>query len=444
MTQGASPDIFAELRSSIRSIGQRDAIIALVLVSAWFALSFARLEFTRNAITVNNCIFGADAATYAKALASGQYTGLKSHKHALAVVVVGLLAGPLSWAGIAPAVAGSVALAVVDALAVLLVFVFARRAGLATLHAAAFAVLALASLGTISLLGIAETYGVTLAMIAAACVAFPIIASGAWSRPVAAGLFASLFVAGLALANAPAIAFVLVYLSCLRLQGEERRDLRRTWPAIVIPVLVGLVAVALPALVEDGAAGAAWHVQYLSRYARLSNFADPGTLLNFAASAFVFAFVAPFEYLQCRFVAADIGAMIASPLRVVTFLALAPLLILGTARALRSANRPVTGGLLASAAAILLFYLFFNPDEALLYSPQWTLALFLAAASGVARSLPWIAGAAALCLIVNLPPLSAPRTLDPQRCCPNPPATMLPREMPRILARQLARAADPT
>ncbi|MBX7495794.1 hypothetical protein K3172_07985 [Qipengyuania sp. 6B39] len=430
--------VLASVLPEGKSLNGRDALALLSLGAVVFAVSYLRLEASREALQVNNCIFGADAATYAKALATEQYTGIKVQKHALAVVMLGLLAMPFKLAGLAPAVAGSAALATVNTLAAALIYVFGRANACASLPSVALALMAFSGLGTATLLGITETYGVTIAMIVTALIFFPLAAEHAKSEPVFAPLMAGLLTLGLGFANAPALAFLLVYFANLW-PLRQQLDGRRLAIAAGLPLLCVAIAPVLPVLVAEGTdAGSSWHANYLARYATFANFTDLATIANFLLNALVFAFVAPLEFLRCRFLIPELAELMARPVNLIAYGALIATLVYGIWHSLRSEQRPTTLGILLAVVAILAFYLYFNPDEAILYSPQWTVPLVLAGASGLGRIPLIVAGVALLCLAVNLPPLGNPRTHDPSRCCPIPPSTMADREHPAALARERA------
>ncbi len=428
-----------EMGAQFACLGRTDIVAATALAIVVFVFSVWRIDATHAASLVNNCIFGADSMTFWRWLEEGNYLGLGVHKHSLAVVLVAILAQPLVWLGLSTLTAVTVALAAIWGAVAVVAFTYFRKAGSSLPAALAMAVLAMSTLGISAHMGIAETYGATLLAIGIACLLLPAIAKLAERHTISSAIIAGAIGAGLALANAPSTAFLLVYFACLpfALSGGQDRG-KRLALCVAIPAIFVLVAVTAPALAAEGAAGASWHRDYLGRYSNASNFTNAMTVTNYLVSVFVFAFVGPFEFLQCRFLATDLVQFGAQPLRLIAYLTTISLVIFGTVRALLGARRRETVGLLGAIVSILAFYLYFNPDEALLYSPQWLLALFFAASPDFSRAWIWAGAAAALCMSVNLPTLHDPRTFDPEQCCPTPPASMLPREMPSALGRSRA------
>lgn len=212
---------------------------------------------------------------------------------------------------------------------------------------------------------------------------------------------------------------------------------------LAIPFAFILLAVVAPVLVAEGAAGATWHRDYLERYARPENLMSATTLGNFIASVVVFSFVAPLEFVQCRFVIAQLLDVASRPLALAAYLGTVSWVVIGIAGSLTSPRRREVFGLLAAVACVLVFYLYFNPDEALLYSPQWLLPLFFAASPGIGRAGLWAGVSAILCVAVNLPPLHDARSFEPRACCPNRPASMLPREHPEALLERRLLPEEP-
>lgn len=407
------------------------AAVLVTAVSAW------RIDATQAATLVNNCIFGADTDTYSRWLNEGNYLGLGVKKHTLSVLLIAGLAAPLAWAGVSHTLAATFAMATVWGGVAAVAFLCFRRSGLSRPGALAVVALALSSFGIATHSGIMETYGVTLLMIGIACLLLPAIGRTSDRHPVAGATLAGLIGAGLALANAPSAAFILVYLASLPRSGHFE-DRRMFALCLALPFAFILLAVVAPVMVAEGAAGATWHRDYLERYASPENLMSATTLGNFIASVVVFAFVAPLEFVQCRFVIAQLLDVASRPLALAAYLGTVSWVVIGIAASLTSPRRREVFGLLAAVACVLVFYLYFNPDEALLYSPQWLLPLFFAASPGFGRGALWPGVSAILCLAVNLPPLHDARSFEPRVCCPNPPSSMLPREHPEAhLERRL-------
>ena len=430
---GALTSLKATFERTFAAFDRMDAMLALMLALLIAAMSYLRIEATHAASVVNNCIFGADSITFWRWLEQGNYLGLGVHKHSLAVILVALLAHPLVLAGVPTVAAVTIALAAIWGAVAATTYTYFRRAGTTQMTAAAMTLLAFSTFGIATHGGIAETYGATLLMIAIACLILPAIAELATEHPWTSAILAGAIGGGLAAANAPSAAFILVYV--FHLPWTAMRHGRRfaATIALAVPAAIILFAVTAPALVAEGGEGASWHVDYLGRYATLDNFSDARTLTDFFVSIFVFSFVSPLDFVQCRFVASDLWQLLSAPLRLAAYALMISFVGFGIVTSLYSKRRREVAALLLTVAAILLFYLYFNPDEALLYSPQHILALLFAAASSLERAWIWAGLAALLGFAVNLPTLHHERTYDPELCCPTKPASMLLRETPAAL-----------
>lgn len=430
--------LFRKIVRLIRFPTWRERAFALALFVSAALSSFFQMHSIYAQIEVNNCIFGADAVTYYNALAQGNYLAFRVHKHAVAVVAIAVIAKPLIAVGAQPLFAGLFALALIQGFAALLIFNLFQRHFHDTLAAAVLTVFVLASFGTLTLSGIAETYGVTMACIALACLLFGEIAPLARRWPRHAAVAAGAAAAFPALANAPAAAFVFIYFAfvmrALRTRSRSEKMLQ-----LCVPVVVAILISILPALAAEGAQGSHWQLDYLNRYANWANFTDGRILADYAAGVLIFSWVGPLDWLQCRYLLSDLGGLGAHPLRLAAWLATIAVLGGGLYRACAGPMRLVSVAALTSASVLALFYLYFNPDEALLYSPQWIIAIVLAAAPGIAGSKAYVAATAvatSLMLAANIGPLHHPRSHDPAYCCQVPPSTMRQHEKPGDLIRQ--------
>jgi hypothetical protein len=408
------------------SESRRRALACAMLVAVLaFTFFFARLEFARREIQVNNCILGADVARYSRALEERAYAGFNLRKHPLAVVAVAAAAWPLTTLGVPPGPAGSAALAGWQALGAFAAFLFLRRHFLGNLNASLLTILALSSFSAITVFSIPETYGVTFTAASLALVAFGELARLASRRPLAAGLLAGLAGAPAGWANLPAAAIVLGYagLAWRRLPPGAGSRLAA---AAILPCGICVGATALPTFILDASSSFGWQQRYIAAYASWANFIDARIVLDYLASFLVFSFVARLEHLRCRFAVADFAQMSGSVLRSAAWAAAAGTIALGVARGLaKPASRAFVLGMLAVVAALFVFYLYFNPDEALLYGSRWATVLYLAAAAGLrdGRAAAALGLASALALSVNIAPLHDPRSADPAVCCPIPPAS---------------------
>ncbi|WP_374387961.1 hypothetical protein [Sandaracinobacter sp.] len=398
-------------------------LISILLLLAVTLLSYHRLEASRAAYRVNNCVLGADNATIGAALDAGTYRGLRLRKHPMAVALVGAVSKPISMAGAPHRQATSAGLALLQGLGAAAMFLFLARNRVGPGTALAATLFFLSLFGPATLFGVTDSYGVTFAVSAIAVLAMGELARRANATQGRVG--AGLAVAAAGLANPPAMAILPLY-AALRRQWRGAGTRHALATDLAVPAAVAaLVAIALPLLISDG-----WGLGYAQRYATLNGVRDAGLFADYAVGFWLFALVAPLELMQCRYGAGLLP--LAEPLRLAGMGLSALLLLIGTGRALAERrSRDVSLACLCGIAALFLFYLGFNPGEVLLYSPQWLFLLVIAASAGLAGGwlLP-LAAAILLNLALNLPPLHRAGSADPARCCPDPPPSMLPQEHP--------------
>lgn len=408
--------------------GRKLVLISSLLLLAVAALSYQRLEASRSAYAVNNCVLGADNATIGAALDKGIYRGLRLRKHPMAVVLVATASEPLVRAGLNPRQATSAGLALIQGLGAAAMFLFLARNVTGRWTALVATLFFLSLFGPATLFGVTDSYGVTFAVSALAVLAMGELARGcAGARGV---IGAGLAVAAAGLANPPAMSILPLY-AALRRSG--RPDDSRLMRDLAGPAAIAaLLALALPMLVSDG-----WGLGYARRYATLDGVRDMGLFADYAAGFWLYALVAPLDLVQCRYGAGLLAG--ADRLRLAGMGLSALLLAIGVVRALgTSRSRDLALACLAGTGALFLFYLVFNPGEVLLYSPQWLFLLVIGAAAGLGglHGLP-LAAVAVLNLALNLPPLQRGGSADPARCCPVPPPSMLPQEHPLRQAGRL-------
>ena len=357
---------------------------------------------------------------------------LKSRKHPLAVMSVAAIALPLVKLGLDPAVAGSVALALLQACGGFALFLFLSRNFFSVLTSALMTLLVYSFFSTVTLLSVTETYGITLS---AAAITFLVAgeASRIYGRaPLRAALTAGA-VGGLAgWANLPATAFVLAFTG-FAVATRHFSGWRSCWYSFVLPAGLAAAIAAIPGIVLDLTNGFAWQAKYVAEYASASNFSDPRVLKDYLVSYFFYPIVSPRDYVQCRFTVSDFSLSDGFSFRVLAACTMLAVLAAGLLKAIWDAERrPLALSIVGMVSIFFVFYLYFNPDEALLYSPQWTLPLIVGSFLGLAtfqqQEYLLRAGTAiaiALCLFLNVPPLTDQRTGTPPFCCPNPPATGL-------------------
>lgn len=414
--------------STKRLIGLIGALLFVVVLAG----SWLRIEASRDRIEVNNCVFGADAATYAAALDAGIWRGLKPRKHPAAVAAVQAVATPLLATGLSPRQASSGALAFWQAFGALVLFLGLCRNLLPPVRAFLVTLLFLSSFGAMTLFGIVETYGITFAFSAIALAILAELAALAARLPWRSALGAGVVVGVAGLANPPAMVILFPYTAVVLARHGSFR--RLVVPALLLPAAIAVCVALLPGVVVDGIA---WELAYADRYGGTGHLGDGPLALAYTKAFLLFAFVSPLDRIVCSVNGLGLGMM--SGPRLLALALSVGLIGVGILRSLMSArSRPLAAGCLFGTFVLYLFYGWFNPGEALLYSTQWLLLLVVAAAPGLARPVPAaaIAGVVAVQIAVNATPLQNPASHDPAACCRLPPHTMLPHEHPLALAKR--------
>ena len=99
------------------------------------------------------------------------------------------------------------------------------------------------------------------------------------------------------------------------------------------------------------------------------------------AAFFLFTFSSPFALARHHYAIQDLAAVLGDVLRLASLAASVAIVAVGIARAWRRERGPTLAAI-ASGAVWLVFFLYFNPAEAMLYAPMWTLMFLLAAGRG--------------------------------------------------------------
>lgn len=419
----------ADLEASFRSIptsvekGRLQIptwIYALACALIVFGYLFMRLRMSSVMVQHNNCILGADAATYFHGLLEKDWAVFRFRKHALAVGSIAALALPLGKLGIPLTLAVPAALSIVVVAGALALFFLLRMQRLSNATALAAVLASLAAFGSLTVFSVVETYGVTFAAAAIAMLLYALLGRHAGKSALVCGCLAGVIGAFPGWANLPAVAFVVFY-SGFAWPHASGKIWWKLLVVVALPAVLAVLLSGLPSAYADSGQGFEWQKEYIERYASLSNFTTWTTLSEYLASFGVFSFVSPVETVKSGYVLDDLRGLIQSWPKLVCWLAIACTLAYGIGRALwAQPTRLIAASALAVTAGLFVFYLYFNPVEAVLYSSQWILALFFAAAVGYAglRYSGWLFLAVfALSMIVNAPPLRDPRSADPELCC---------------------------
>jgi hypothetical protein len=404
----------------LRRFGVGTWVLAGLLAALVFGFFLIRIGVTSEAIQTDNCIFGADVDSYFRRLADGHWGAFRIRKHALAVVTITAIGWPLTQMGVPAATAAIIALAAFVAIGALAFFLFLRLLGLECI-AAFFIVLAtISTFGSLTIFSVVETYGFTFSAMAAAMLALIVIAPHSEKHPVLCAISAGIIGAIPGTANLPALSCVLLYAGLAEPSGLDRR-----WQKLVVvfalPLAISTALSLLPMIYTDFAASFAWQRNYLDQLASAANFVSPDVLGDYLLSFWVFAFVSPLDMVQYRYTSQAAVAFGSSGLRLAGYFTTVFALTFGVLSALHDRRlRSVTLYTLAAAGSLFIFYLYFNPAEAMLYSSQWILLLFAAAAPGFAGhrfSGPLFAACFVILALINYPPLTDPRSIDPAAYC---------------------------
>ncbi|WEX75825.1 hypothetical protein PYH37_004070 [Sinorhizobium numidicum] len=404
----------------LRMFGVRTWASAGLLTALVFGYFLIRLGVTSEAIRVNNCILGADVGDYFRGLSSGHWGVFRIRKHALAVASIAAIGWPLTQMGVSAATAAIIALAAFVAIGSLAFFLYLRLLGLGC-GATFFMVLAaIFAFGSLTIFSVVETYGFTFSAMAVAMLAFIVIARHSKNHPVLCSISAGIAGAIPGTANLPALACVLLYAGLAKASASDN-PWQRFILVLALPVAIATALSSVPMLYTDLAAAFAWQRHYLDSLASIANFVSPDVLADYLSSFWVFALVSPLDMVQYRYTSQATVALGSSGLRLAGYIVVMFALSFGAFSALRDRRRrSITLWTLMAVGSLFIFYLYFNPAEAMLYSSQWILLLFAAAAPGyVGRrfSGPLFAACFVILAIINYPPLMDPRSTDPSAYC---------------------------
>ncbi|MDK1387901.1 hypothetical protein QN224_21000 [Sinorhizobium sp. 8-89] len=404
----------------LRRLGVRTWVFAGLLAALLFGFFLFRIGVTSEAIHRDNCILGADVDSYFRRLSSGHWGAFRIRKHALAVVSTAAIGWPLTEMGVPAATAAVIALAAFIAIGALAFFLFLRLLGLECIGAFFIVLATISTFGSLTIFSVVETYGFTFSAMAAAMLALILIGPHSKKHPMLCAISAGIAGAIPGTANLPALSCVLLYPGLANRSGHYKPR-QRFIVVFALPLAISTALSLLPMIYTDVAAAFAWQREYLDQLASFANFVSPGVLGDYLLSFWVFAFVSPFDMVQHRYGWQAAIALGSSALRVAGYLMTALALCFGILSALSDSRfRSLTLSALVAVGSLFVFYLYFNPAEAMLYSSQWIFLLFTAAAPGyVGRrfSGPLFAACFVSLALINYSPLMDSRSSDPSAYC---------------------------
>jgi len=181
-----------------------------------------------------------------------------------------------------------------------------------------------------------------------------------------------------------------------------------------VTLLVALVVCGVPYLYVHGMGYVEFVSDYTNQWASLNNLLEVDKYAMVGAGFLLYSVVTPLTSLTKVVTLDELAGYLSDPLALVTLVAYVAFVILASGRAIRESDRLVIP-VLAWTGVMLLFFIYFNPGEALLYSSQILFPLVLLAARGLAvTSLSdrfktgLIAGFAFLLALNNIPVLYSP------------------------------------
>jgi len=150
-----------------------------------------------------------------------------------------------------------------------------------------------------------------------------------------------------------------------------------------VTLLVALVVCGVPYLYVHGMGYVEFVSDYTNQWASLGNLLEVDKYAMVGVGFFLYSVVTPLTSLTKVVTLNDLAGYLSDPLTLVTLIAYIAFVILASGRAIRDSDRLVIP-VIAWTGVMLLFFVYFNPPEALLYSSQILFPLALLAARGLA------------------------------------------------------------
>jgi len=118
---------------------------------------------------------------------------------------------------------------------------------------------------------------------------------------------------------------------------------------------------------------------YSEKHASLANFIDPEKIMTVIINFFFFSILSPVSHLPNQLGLRDLIAFLQSPIGILLFLFIFSIICFGIYFVLtqKSDNQRLLTSTLVWILIMVLFYIYFNPQEAILYSSQILLPLIL-------------------------------------------------------------------
>jgi hypothetical protein len=125
--------------------------------------------------------------------------------------------------------------------------------------------------------------------------------------------------------------------------------------------------------------GLEWKIQYLDKQgADISNLFSGQAVLEVAASFFAFSIVSPLNFVMPTYTFSDISGYFANPLRGIVFAWWILIYIHSVIYILRDGTKRILfTSLFLPIVCLVIFYVYFQPNEAMLYTPLTLVPIFL-------------------------------------------------------------------
>jgi len=349
------------------------AISAAIFVAFYCLYGMTSEHLSHLAFNHNDAFFDADTYDTTRAMEKLTF-GFDMRKHLLFSPVTSTLARAVdvvSGIGIRPSIL--VTIAGLAAANIVLCFLLLRVVLRDELAALAYAVLYGVTLANLVIFSLPETYSVSnlfiLGYLAYLCPRWRTLS-------VRDGTLLAV-VAGLAsLANPPLLALVAIHTFITWRREGPRFAVRM---GIIWSLLATLIYF-ISAIAIGGWVGLRFPAAYLHQWVSVGNFIDWQSIVHVVASFLVFAVITPVSVVEGNLEPGDILGYGATLSGLITALAWTAVLATAIVRSVRGDNL-LLEALLVWIALSAVFYLFFHPPGAILYSPQFLIPWMLVVAT---------------------------------------------------------------
>ena len=366
-----------------RRPGQIRLALAIAFLLAILTISFVwpRLNHFIEVIGINNCVFGGDAVQYLTGARAGEFAAIDPRRHFLALVAVSGLSGIGHILGFSRDQSFLFAFAALDVVFVITIFALFLRLGGNLALALAMTLWTASTNAILTQLSMPETYILTMTLMAGAALFAIASAPKIAGHPVRSGVLMGVAAGLCALANLPAATVSFIYAWLAWNELKDRKPAQRFLLALALPCAVAGFIGLLPGLGGANADGPTYFSSFSNSWATFANFFKPHVLADYASISAFFAWASPYSEAMCRYIVQDLPELIKRTPANLAMAATAGLLSYAILRLRRNPMRSILPGILAAIGTLLVFYIYFNPIEAILYSCQWVLLMLMASAN---------------------------------------------------------------